>query len=202
MTRDLKLLPPHIFITDTSRVDVIATVKNLPGNSAVILRDYRLTQNERRELGKEIRKICLARKIFFLIAKDIPLALELHADGIHLPEFMAGSIRKWRNKKPGWLITAAAHSRPALVKALDSGADAVLLSPFFETASHPGRPGMGAFRARKTAGKFVNRVYGLGGILPKREKLVESLGFAGVAAVSGYKNCCLHATVPQEKGEK
>ncbi len=178
--------PDFIFITDSKRVDAVTTCKKLPAGSAVILRDYDMPQQERENLALSLQNICKLQGLLLLIGKTPELARKINADGVHLPEFMAKQACSLRRKNPAWLITAAAHSRIAAYKAAMAGADAVLISPVFATASHPNITALGIHRAKNMVLPYIYS-YALGGVAPADLKILKSIGFQGVAAVSGYK---------------
>ena len=75
------------------------------------------------------------------------LAARLDADGLHLPEgaVLRPGARLWLRQK-NRLLTVAAHSADGLQRAMRLGADAIILSPVFSTASHPGRPALGVMK--------------------------------------------------------
>jgi thiamine-phosphate pyrophosphorylase len=121
--------------------------------------------------------------VLFLVAGDGRLAAALGADGLHLAEGLYATIAGWRRRRPGWLITAAAHSVPALRRA--GGADAALLSPAFPTASHPGRPHLGPLRFAALTRQSPLPVVALGGVNARTAARLAGIPLAGFAAISG-----------------
>lgn len=92
-----------------------------------------------------------------------------------------------RRPKPQLRVTAAAHSERAVVAAARAGVDAVLISPVFATASHPGAKTLGVVRfarlARLAAEKGL-RVYALGGVTPGLVRRLAGTGTYGMAGIS------------------
>jgi thiamine-phosphate pyrophosphorylase len=158
-----------ILMTDDDRLpDPLAAVRALPRGSAVIVR---ARQPERRaQLLGAIRAI---GDRIVLVADDPSLAAE--ADGLHLPERRAYEAAHWRARFPRWVVTAAAHG-PRL-----PDADAVLLSPVFATASHPGAHTLSAVRANIIAAQSCVPVYAMGGVTARNARLLH--GFTGIAAI-------------------
>jgi len=109
-----------------------------------------------------------------LVADDPALAAE--ADGLHLPERRAHEAVHWRTRFPRWLVTAATHG----TKMPD--AHAVLLSPVFLTASHPGGRALSPVHANIIAAQSRVPVYALGGVNARNARLLH--GFIGIAAIS------------------
>lgn len=158
----------------------------LPPGSAVILRDYGAPDRPARAVS--LVRLCRARRLRLLVAGDARLALAAGAYGLHLPEGLAcGGDRRWRLwRKPGWLVTAAAHSPGAIARARRAGVDAVLLSPVFPTASHPGATTLGALRFAAWTRKAGVPVYALGGMTAATSRRLSGSGAAGIAAISGF----------------
>ena len=183
------MYPGFIFMTDEERLaDPVAVVATLPRGSAVILRHYGAPG--RKELAIRLLAASKRRGIPILVAADARLAAEIGADGLHLPEAMAArgpSVwSKWR--KPGWLVTAAAHSPAALHRAKAAGADAALLSPVFPTESHPDGAALGALRFAAWCRKSPLPVYALGGVSAANVRRLKGCGARGVAGISGFYN--------------
>jgi thiamine-phosphate pyrophosphorylase len=177
-------LPPMILMTDDTRLAFpAAAIGSLPRGSAVILRHY--DDPGREALGRRILAVCRDARVRLLIAGDARLASRLGADGLHLPEWMVrrGLWRGWR--RPGWLVTSAAHSPAALWHARRAGADAALLAPVFHTASHPGDKPLGALRFAAWCRVAPLPVYALGGVTAETAGRLAASPAAGLAAISG-----------------
>ena len=176
-------LPGVIFLTDQKRLnDPVRTAAALPSGSAIILRDY--SMNGREALGQALMTVCRRHHHRLLVAGDWRLAFKLGAHGVHLPEWQLLRRLSW-SRKPGWLITSAAHSEAALVLAARSGAHAAILSPVFETTSHPGLSNLGVVRFSRAVNQAPLPVYGLGGINSSNAQRLSSSQAAGLAAISG-----------------
>lgn len=170
-------LPPLILMTDDERLpDPVAAVRALPRGSMVIVRSRQPAQ--RVVLAKALLPLARHRDLMLLVAGDAPLALSLGADGVHLPEARIGEAAGVKARHP-MLVTASAHSLAALRRA--AFVDALLLSPVFPTASHPGRVALGPLRANLLARLAPRPVYALGGVTAQNAARLS--GFAGIAAI-------------------
>lgn len=177
------VLPGVIFLTDDDRMaDPVPTAAALPAGSAVILRHY--NSRRREEVGSDLLALCRERHLKLLIAGDWRLAWKLGAHGVHLPEWQVRRPPPLR-RKPGWLITAAAHNHAALVRAARLGAHGALLSPVFPTTSHLGAPAMGPHKFAGLTRSAPLAVYGLGGVTGSNARRLTSSGASGLAAISG-----------------
>jgi thiamine-phosphate pyrophosphorylase len=173
-------------MTDARRAhDPVADVMRLPQGAAVILRHYELVPQARLALARILSAATKARKVKLLIADDMRMALDVHADGVHFSEAALRRAGHRLRKLPHWLVTAAAHSAPALRRAAQAGVTAALLSPVFITMSHPGTTPLGALRFAALAQNSAVPVYGLGGINDRTVRRLRGSGAAGVAAIDG-----------------
>ena len=180
-------LPPLILMTDRKRLaDPMPVVETLPRGGAVILRHY--GDREREALAFRLAFICRERGLRLLIAGDVRLAARVRADGVHLPEGRATKAASgWRiGRRPGWLVTAAAHSPAAIMRAAQAGVDAVLLSPVFPTKSHPGAATIGPLRFAAWVRESPLPVYALGGVSVHSARRLASSGAVGFAGIGGF----------------
>lgn len=175
-------LPPLLLLSDLLRLpDPAAAARRLPRGSAVILRNYGEQGRDRRAAA--LAGLCRARGLVLLVAGDGRLAARVGAKGVHFPEALAGRARAWRRRRPGWLITVAAHSHAALVRAARVGADAALLSPVFPTPSRPDARPLGAVRFARLVRLSPLPVYALGGLDAINARRLVGSGAAGLAAI-------------------
>jgi len=179
-------LPPVILVSDVERLpDPSAALERLPAGSAVLVRHP--DGKARAKLAERLLPLTHLFGIRLLISDDLALALDLCADGLHLPEAIAatdaalGIRRAWR----GRLLTMAAHSPAALLRCARIGADAAIVSPVFATASHPGRRPIGLLRFMTWVQRAPVPVYAMGGITAASIGRLCHPKVAGVAAIEG-----------------
>ena len=181
-------LPSLILTTDDKRLaDPLPAVRRLPVGSAVILRHY--AAPDRAGLARRLIAAARPLGVRVLIAADARLAARLGADGLHLPDWLAargpGAWALWR--RPGWLVTASAHSPAGLRQALRAGADAALLAPVYPTASHPERPPIGPIRFARWCLESPLPVYALGGVTGTGARRLGPSGAAGYAGIGAFE---------------
>lgn len=187
MTSRHRQLPSRFVLTDAAReIDPSAQVARLKPTDALIYRHYEWTRRDRLALARALREVCGTNGTPFLVAGDYHLACEVQADGLHLPALMTKRGAKWKERvKPGWIVTASAHSEAEVRHAASAGADAVLLSPVYATGSHPGAQTLGVIRFAKLAASAAMPVYALGGVTSSSVKRLVSIpNLAGWATVS------------------
>lgn len=176
-------LPHWYLMSDVARLpDPLPLLENLPPQGAVILRHPD---------AKRLKKLALrlippahALNLKVLIAGDIRLALEVGADGVHLSEaFVRRGTLRIRPQNQKLFITAAAHNRAALQRAVQIGAQAILLSPVFSTKSHPGERPLGQWRFSALARHSTLPIIALGGIKTSNMSRLNHSRVHGIAAI-------------------
>jgi thiamine-phosphate pyrophosphorylase len=175
-----------ILMTDSERLsDPTVAIRRLPRGSAVIIRER--NGEARTDLARRVKPLCRCRGVRLLIANDWHLARVIGADGLHLSEAsVRRASRRWGViRRPGWIVTAAAHSRAAVRLSAGLGVDAVLLSPVFATKSHPGAPTIGPLRFARWVRESPIPVYALGGIDARSACRLRGSGALGFAAIGG-----------------
>jgi thiamine-phosphate pyrophosphorylase len=154
-------LPKLWLFTDARRLpDPRPAAARLPrGLAGVVLRHD--GEPGREALGRDLARICRARRLVLVVAGDVRLAAALGA-GVHLRSgHWPRPIRHGRIKG---LTTSSAHGPADLRRARRAGAALAFLSPVFATASHPGAAALGPVRWVSMARSAKLPVAALGGI--------------------------------------
>jgi len=187
-----------ILITDPSFGDdaILRCVREvasaLPaGALCVQLRDKQRLPVSLRLFALALRRATRDAGAALVINGHATLARDVGADGVHLGG--GGSVEEARAQFGGraW-VSVAAHSDDDVRRAVDAGADAVLVSPIFPTRTRslgsiqsiekPTR-GTNALRsARSLAGTRV-AVYALGGVTVDTARACVAAGADGVAVI-------------------
>lgn len=174
-------LPALLLITDPVRLaDPTPLLERLPRGTGIILRHP--DPAARARLAARLAPDCRARGLKLLIGNDPRLAARVGAAGVHWAERLFSRARRHRLPQ-GSLMTAAAHDAAAIRRAARNGACAVLLSPVFATASHPGAPGLGPLRFTRLTRRSPIPVYALGGITPETARRLGGSGAVGLAGI-------------------
>lgn len=168
--------------TDPERSpNLIELASNLPRSCALVYRHF--GQRQRLAIAEQLADICRKRDVVFLVGADQKLALEVNADGVHVPQRLIGEIPIIASTKQFRWITAAAHSSEAVKAAFFVGADAVVVSPVFTSLSKSAGRAMGYDRFSEIAKKNNGPIFALGGITEKNIESIHGI-CAGVALVS------------------
>jgi thiamine-phosphate pyrophosphorylase len=189
-------LPALILMSDERRLpDPLANpgdaAKRLPPGAAVLVRHT--DARARSDLAHRLAPVCRAQGLTLIVSDDLALAEACGAEGLHLPERAATSgramaiRRRWRG-----ILTVAAHGPRALARASALGADAALVSPVFETQSHPGQPAAGLMRFLTWSRMARLPIYALGGITAANAgRLYQvnrgQINLVGIAGIDGFR---------------
>lgn len=181
-----KALPRLFFFTDPARVsDPEAVLGRLPRGAGVVYRAFAVPDAVAR--GRRLARVARRRGLLLLAGADPGLAAAIGADGVHLPERAAMRATGLRRARPGWIVTAAAHSAAAIQHARRAGADAVFVSPVFpSTSPSAGRP-LGPLRVAQLVRGARLPVYALGGIDAAAARRIARSGAAGFAAIDALR---------------
>ena len=173
---------PRIWLMTDPRfgTDLLLAIQRLPARSGVIFRHYDLAAKERRALFAQVRRVCMRRGHMLLLAGDERTALRWHAAGFH-------SGQDTRRSKVT-IHSTPAHDRRELAKARGAGADLVLISPMFATASHPGARPLGRSTFMALAKRCGNlKVIALGGMNARNSAKLDKRVVHGWAAIDAFR---------------
>ncbi|WP_310000668.1 thiamine phosphate synthase [Caulobacter segnis] len=176
------ILPNLLFFTDPARVaDPEAVAERLPRGAGIVFRAFAAADAV--DQGRRLRAIANARGLLLLAGAHPGLAEGIGADGLHMPERLAGEIPKLRAEHGRYLITVAAHDLAAVQAAEKAGADAVIGSPVFPSNSpSAGRP-LGVEGLKALVSATALPVYALGGVRADTVAQLTGSGVVGIAAV-------------------
>ena len=121
--------------------------------------------------------------VLLLIGLDIERAVEVGADGVHLPERALDHAPAARAAE--LLVTVAAHSADALGRAGKIGADAAILSPVFAPGGRSGGKPLGPGGFERLAEQAEIPVDALGGVTDGNVELLSGRRACGVCAIDG-----------------
>lgn len=176
-----------VFFTDRRKIsDFKKTIKDLPKNSIVIIREYDLVKEEREIFAKEISTLSRAKGFKILVGKDLILAQKIKADGVHFSDFDKIPLQIMRRKN--LILSLACHSLKSVIKARKLRPEMVFISPIFSTSSHQDTKSLGLLYLAKILAK--NRktlpIYALGGVNSSNIKALKKLGITGFGAINFF----------------
>lgn len=118
--------------------------------------------------------------VFVNARPDIAAALGAHGVMLGTDDLGPGDARRVFAR--GW-IGRSVHDRDEARRAIEDGADFLMVGSVFESASHPGRPAVGLPMLEWAAG-LGKPVVAIGGMTPGRAVEAREAGAWGVASIS------------------
>jgi thiamine-phosphate pyrophosphorylase len=179
-----------VFFTDRNKVkDFEKTIKNLPKNSAIIIREYDLDEKNREIFAKKIASLARSQGLKILVGKDFALAKKIKADGIHFSDFdkLPLLFLKKKSFPKNFIFSFSCHNLKSILKIKKFSPDIIFISPIFPTSSHAGSKSLGLKNLAKITLKTKNPdyfLYALGGINLQNLKAVRKLKISGFGAIS------------------
>ncbi|MGB6318916.1 MAG: N-acetyltransferase [Litorimonas sp.] len=172
-------LAPLVLMSDPERTpDLLDLVAQMPSGSAVIYRHFGRPGLERR-----LRALTLSRGVQLLIAQDPQRAHAVGADGVHFTRHTPGdTLRRWRNARPGWIVTTSAAKGAKDPRPLD-GLDGLFVSSIFASDSPSAGTPIGTGALKTFAADAPCPVFALGGITADTVGALHGTGVAGIASV-------------------
>ena len=165
------------------------TVHNLldAGVSAIQLREKDLNAAEYIKLAEILCKCCHAYSAQLFINSRIRIAMEVGADGLHLPGESIAVEKVIEETNHHFIIGCSVHTLTEAQQREKEGADFITYSPIYPTLSKPGYgPVEHDLEGLRNITENVNiPVFALGGITPERVPECLSAGAYGVAVMSG-----------------
>ena len=147
----------------------------LPRGSGFVFRHYHLAASARRARFDALSALAREDGHTVVLSGSGSEAARWGADGIYGPPARM-------SRADGLLGIATAHDAREIVAAKRAGADAVMLSPVFPSASHPGGRTLGTVRFRMLARGTPLPVIALGGMDAGKAR---RLGWERWAAIDG-----------------
>jgi thiamine-phosphate pyrophosphorylase len=177
-----KPLPNLLFFTDPVRTPAPERVaERLPAGAAVVFRAFGAANALYQ--GRKLREFAQRRGLLLVVGADQNLARAIEADGLHLPERLVADLPGLRIAHADWWITIAAHDKAAAKAGATAGADALVVSPIFPSASPSAHTPLGVEGLKRIIDSVKTPVYALGGVHAGTIKQLAETGIVGIAAV-------------------
>ena len=177
--------PRVMLITDRAQaalpLDDIITESLLAGCKWVLLRDYNAAYDAFLKQAHRVKKLCVAHDAKLFISRNVNVAKEIQADGLHLSTVQnVGHTRKLCGTM---IIGQSCHSIEDIQRAQVGNADYVTFSPVFDTPSKPGYVGVGIQTLTQICSKTTLPIIALGGIDAQNAASCLAAGAAGIAVM-------------------
>ena len=156
--------------------------------AGIILREKDLTEEEYRELAKQVLSICQKYQVPCMLHSFVDVALDLKTGAIHLPLPVLRSLSE--EKKQGFsVLGASCHSEEEAREAELLGCTYVVAGHIFTTDCKKGLPGRGTGFLQKVCKAVRIPVYAIGGITAENIGMARETGAAVACVMSGLMQC-------------
>lgn len=154
------------------------------GVTFVQLREKGLAKDLFLEEAREIKKLCNARKIPFVINDSVEIALAMDADGVHVgqSDMEAGDVRE--KLGPDKIIGVSAQTVEQAKLAEAHGADYLGVGAVFATGSKDDAVEVGPWTLRDICQAVSIPVIAIGGISKENVSQLTGSGICGIAVIS------------------
>lgn len=179
---------PHVYgITRVAELGVADFAARLDaalgaGLRLIQLREKALDADTLAIVGRDIARRCHAVGAKLLVNGDADFAGSIGADGVHLS---AARLMALTRRPEVELCAASCHDRAELDRAVDLGADFVVLGPVHPTPTHEGMRTLGWEGFADLVEDYPLPVFALGGIRPDELAVAWSRGAHGIAMMRG-----------------
>ncbi len=183
----MKPLPERILclVTDVERAGSEAALIRCVddavrgGVNMVQVRAHHLESGQKASLASQIVK-AVAGRALVVVNGPADIALEVDADGVHLPE---SAQMVDTGSGADLLVGRSVHSVRAAMLAAESGADYVIAGTIFPSASHPGGAIGGVELIAETTSSVAIPTIAIGGIDAGNAASVVAAGASGAAVI-------------------
>ncbi len=206
--RVLMLVLPWTPETDAERAFWVAEEAIRGGVNWLLLRVRNMPARMALDPAMELRRLTRHYSVLFSVNPYPALAEWASADALHLPETELDSphlsqLSQWEREgveppspkgrgvggegfsPPPRLLGYSVHSVASAKKAVQAGADYLLVGTMFPTPSHPDKTPEGLGLLEAVAKAVSVPLIAIGGITPERVGLCLRAGARGVAVISG-----------------
>lgn len=167
---------------ETLRQQVEAALRG--GVTFVQLREKNMEHDAFRKEALDIRDLCRAYRVPFVLDDDVSLAMEVDADGIHVgqSDMEAGDVRALIG--PDRILGVSACTVEEAVAAEQRGADYLGVGAVFPTGSKDDARPVTRETLRKICEAVTIPVIAIGGITEQNVMELAGSGICGVAVIS------------------
>lgn len=158
------------------------------GAGMIELRDREVPRNVIERSGQTFRRIADTYSALFIVNDDPHLALELHADGVHIGQDDMDPAEARRIVGPDAIIGLSTHSRGQIEAAGSAPIDYISVGPIWETPTKEGRPATGLELIRTAAEIAPVSWFAIGGIDPGNVEEVIAAGAERICVVRAIRD--------------
>lgn len=184
-----------VFFTDRKKnANFSAIINNLPKKAIIIVREYDLDYQSRKNFAQKIINLAKTGNQKVLIGKNIKLAQELKADGIHFSDNDKLPLQFYKKSsfKQNFIFSLASHNLRSLLKLQKLQPKLLFISPIFKTTSHIDAKNIGLTKLAEISFKLKkdkyhrDNIYALGGVSLSNVASIRKLKLSGFGAIDFF----------------
>jgi thiamine-phosphate pyrophosphorylase len=171
-----------------SLIQQIERIARIDKPDGIILREKDLSEEEYRELAKEVLHLCEIHQMDCILHTYSQVAMELGCRRIHLP---LGVLQKeWKQLHHFHEIGVSIHSMEEAKVAVALGASYLTAGHIYATECKKGVPPRGLDFLEEVCSEIAIPVYGIGGIQKENLSEIRKVGASGACIMSGFMTIC------------
>lgn len=179
-------LPLHYVFTPPAAAEsaIREGLNALPESALLRLRLPGMAEYDYEALAQSVLPAVRARGLRLILDRDPAMVLRIGADGWHATSTALAS----RSQRPSGpkLVLASCHDERELTMARQLSADAVVIGPVLETASHPGADALAWSGFASLVRQASLPAYAIGGLSRMDAEVAQQHYGQGVAGISAY----------------
>lgn len=178
-------------IADTQYLDdarlMPAVGEAIVGGARVVqYRDKRHAAADRVRQAGEIATLCRRQGVLFIVNDDVALAMQTHADGVHLGREDASLVQARERLGPDVMIGVSCYNDLARAEEAEKqGADYVAFGRFFPSHTKPHAVQASLDLLREAKKKLRIPIVAIGGITPENGASLIAAGADALAVIEG-----------------
>ncbi|GJQ08554.1 hypothetical protein GpartN1_g345.t1 [Galdieria partita] len=184
--KSLIFITPNGCCQELNKLEETCTEAIIGGVSAIQLRDLASSVADFRKAARRLVKV-VNYKCPLIINRDVQLALEIGASGVHFAEYQLNDITALELATQSQLLVGiSVHSISSMWKAVDWSPSYIQVGSVFHTQSHPGQEPLGLSRLREIQTLIPSSIHlvAVGGIDLENVHKVKEEGISNIAVIS------------------
>lgn len=157
-------------------------INNQDTNTAIIFRNYKKKIDL--NLIIEIKNYCKKKRIKFLLANNIRLAINLGLDGAYIPSFNSSLKHLNYTFRNNFILIGSAHNVGEIRTKEIQNVNAIFISSVFKKNKNY----LGINKFKLLSNLTTSKVIALGGVSKKHLKKLNLLNVYGFAGISFFEN--------------
>ena len=191
MSKPALRAPQLCLVTDPLLPDLVSRVEQAlaAGVTMLQLRGHTLSAAQLYALATQLRPLCRARGVTYIVNDRLDIGLALQADGFQLGKHSLPLAVARQLVGDEALLGASVHTLEEAQAAYAAGADFLLAGTIFPSPSHPGEPTAGPDLLRAIKQTLPDSfVLAIGGITPATADQALAACADGLAVISAVLN--------------